>query len=223
MMKSPLVTISLAAAALSASASAHAGFVFTSASRSISMQAPTGTTGASSAVFGTFNDWRSHSAPFLSGFVQQNSNLTAAEVRLTAFSQASSSSATFASTMTGSSVSNALFGVDRDSTITMSVTTTRTASAGGVSTISVLVRDMTAGGTVLYSSTSPVSTTVTLTLLTGRDYQVDVSNSAGITAGSGSASANYSVLMTAAAVPTPGALALAGLALVTGGSLRRRR
>jgi hypothetical protein len=223
MKKSPLITISLVAAALSASASAHAGFVFTSASRSISMLAPTGTTGNSSSVFGTFNDWRSHSAPFLSGFVQQNSNLTAAEVRLTAFAQVSSSSAAFAGPLSGTSISNALFGVDRDSTITMSVTTTRNASAGGTSSLSVLVRDMTAGGTVLYTSTAPTSTTVTLTFLVGRQYQVDVTNNAAITAGTGSASANYSVLMTAAAVPSPGALALAGLALVSGVSVRRRR
>jgi hypothetical protein len=223
MKKSPLITISLVAAALSASASAHAGFVFTSASRSISMLAPTGTTGNSSSVFGAFNDWRSHSAPFLSGFVQQNSNLTAAEVRLTAFTQVSSSSANFAGPLSGTSVSNALFGVDSDSTITMSVTTTRSASAGGTSSLSLLVRDMTAGGTVLYTSSAPTSTTVTLTFLAGRSYQVDVTNNAAITSGTGSASANYSVLMTAAAVPSPGALALAGLALVSGASLRRRR
>jgi hypothetical protein len=187
------------------------------------MLAPTGTTGNSSSLFGVFNDWRSHSAPFLSGFVQQNSNLAAAEVRLTAFAQVSSSSATFAGPLSGTSISNALFGVDRDSTITMSVTTTRNASGGGTSSLSVLVRDMTAGGTVLYTSSSAASTTVSLTFLVGREYQVDVTNNAAITAGTGSASANYSVLMTAAAVPTPGALALAGLALVSGGSFRRRR
>jgi hypothetical protein len=76
---------------------------------------------------------------------------------------------------------------------------------------------------VLYTSSAPTSTTVTLTFLAGRSYQVDVTNNAAISAGTGSASANYSVLMTAAAVPSPGALALAGLALVSGASLRRRR
>ena len=221
MKTSNLIKISVVAAALSAVASAHAGFVYTSAYREIALNSPAGPAGASSSLFGTFSEFRSHSAPFLSGFVQQNSNLSAAEIRLTAFTQVSSSSAAFPGPISGSSLSTTLFGVDRLSSVTLSVTTTRQASGAlGLGTVSVLLRDMTAGGTVVFSSNSPISTTQTLTLEAGREYQVDVTNLASVASGTGSASANYSVVMTAVAVPAPGALPLAGLVLL---GRRRRR
>lgn len=221
MKTSPLLTIALTAAALSAAASAQAGFVYSSANRSISLLSPAGPVGSSSSLFGTFNDFRSHSAPSVSGFVQQNSNLSASEVRLTAFVQTSSSSTNFAGPLSGTSISTAVFGVSELSTVTLSVTTTRQANgANAVGTVSVLLRDLTSGGTVLFTSNSAISTTQTLTLVAGHEYQVDVTNLASVSSGTGNASANYSVIMTAVPVPAPGALPLAGLVLFGG---RRRR
>lgn len=77
MTKTATTILATAAAALSAAASADAGFVYASSLRSISLTSPTGTSGASSSLFGDFLEFRSYSAPMVSGALQQASTLGA--------------------------------------------------------------------------------------------------------------------------------------------------
>jgi len=212
-----LLSITTAAVALSAAASADAGFVYSSALRSISLTSPAGTSGASSNAFGDFLEFRSYSAPMISGALQQASTLGVDSMSFGAFTQLFSNSAGFAGPLSGTSLSSVLFSVDADLQAALSVgTTIQSSGASAAGGISVVLRDVATGG-VIYTTNTNATDSLELSLVAGRSYQLDISSAAAVASGIGSAFTNYSVSITA--VPAPGVLATLGLAAMA----RRRR
>lgn len=217
MTKSLLLSFTTAAAALSAAASAEAGFVYASSVRAISLTSPAGTSSASSNAFSDFLEFRSYSAPMVSGALQQGSTLGMDSMSFGAFAQLFSNSAAFAGPLSGTSLSSVVFAVDSNLLAGLSVGTTIQASgASAASGVSVVLRDF-ATGEVLYSTSTNATDSLELSLTAGRSYQLDVTGAASVASGVGSSFMNYSVSMTV--VPAPGVLSIVGLAAVA----RRRR
>lgn len=217
MTKFCLLSITTAAAALSAAAPADAAFVYSSALRSISLTSPAGTSAVSSNAFGDFLEFRSYSAPMISGALQQASTLGVDSMSFGAFAQLFSNSAGFAGPLNGTSLSSVVFSVGADLQASLSVgTIIQSSGASAASGISVVLRDV-ATGTVIYSTNSSATDSLELSLVAGRNYQLDVTSAASVASGVGSAFTNYSVSITA--VPAPGVLATLGLAAMA----RRRR
>lgn len=218
MTKTATIALATAAAALSAAASADAGFVYASALRSISLASPNGTSAASSSLFGDFLEFRSYSAPSVSGALQQASTLGADSMSFGAFAQLFSNSAAFGGPLNASSISSVIFAVDANLVATMSVgTTLQSAGVSSSTGVSVVLRDVLTG-VVIYSTNANSADSLEVALVSGRSYQIDVSSAAAVASGIGSAFTNYSVSLTV--VPAPGAVAVFGLAAL---GRRRRR
>lgn len=211
------MALTVAAAALSAAASAQGAFVYASATRSISLTSPSGTSGVTSSVLGDFLEFRSYSAPSVSGSLQQASTLGADSMSVGAFAQMFSNSGGFGGPLSGTSSSTISFVTTTQTIASLSVgTTLQGAGAGSSRSVSVVLRDATTN-TVLYSSSTAVTDTVDFVLSTGTTYELTVNGNASMAAGIGNAFMNTSVSITA--VPAPGAIATFGLAAL----LRRRR
>jgi MYXO-CTERM domain-containing protein len=218
MTKTATTILATAAAALSAAASADAGFVYASSLRSISLTSPSGTAGASSSAFGDFLEFRSFSAPAVSGALQQASTLGADSMSFGAFAQLFSNAAGFGGPLSGFSLSSVIFAVDADLLATLSVgTTLQSVGASSSTGMSVVLRDVLTG-VVIYSTNTNATDTLEYTFVAGRNYQLDVTSAASIASGTGNAFTNYSVSITA--VPAPATIAMVGLAAL---GRRRRR
>jgi len=215
-MSSVLRAAALSAVALAAIQSASAGFVYSTSARETS--ASVGGSVVDSESTTASGSWYGSASANTASYVilaTQGSNLASTEMTFVGAAQISASSA---ATLGATSTANVTFLASASETIRWIADLAREASgAGNASAISLSVLDLATLNPVL-AFTGPTIGSGSFDVVAGRSYRVIVSATSSAV-GSTNASANYNVGFFST-VPTPGALALLGLAGLAG---RRRR
>jgi hypothetical protein len=211
----------LAAAAFVCLQTADAGFVYLSASRSVSAVTPSLTDSKSTAAFGSWFGSAFASSGSLSALANQGSELAAASISLVGAGQAIG--ATGASTSGASLADTTFIATSDDGSAAFDVSwiigLSQNISGAGASTVFIKLTDVTTSTVRLMLSNSTTDSG-TLSLVSGRTYRLEATaSSTAVGAGNAYSSFNGSFSI----VPGPGAVALAGLAGLTGMSRRWRR
>ncbi|MEY3025160.1 MAG: hypothetical protein RL136_1127 [Planctomycetota bacterium] len=215
-MQSFLRAAALSAVALAATQVASAGFVYQSTDRAVSVSVA-GSVADSEQNFGSGSWFGSANAlgTGYTGLATQGSNLGAMEMT---FVGAAQLEASVVAALMATSTATIEFLADSTESISWIAGLARQSSgAGNSASIGLSVVDI-ASGDILLAFSGPSNGSGSFDVVSGRSYRVSLSAMANLS-GASSSSANYNVGFFSS-VPTPGAIALLGLAGLAG---RRRR
>jgi hypothetical protein len=206
----------LSALAFAASQAASAGFVYQTAARDVSVSVGGSVVDSESSMgLGSWFGNAASTASLYTALAQQGSGLSLGEMTFVGAAQIDSSGA---AVLSANSVTTVTFLADSTESIRWMADLWREASgAGNSASISMSVIDV-ASGAVLLGFTAPVLSAGSFDVVAGRTYQLNLIAVANTNSAS-KALSNYNVGFFSS-VPSPGAIALIGLAGLT---TRRRR
>jgi len=203
--------------ALASVSTASAGFVYSSAVRAVEATASAMSDSASDSGFGTWFDSASVFATTSNALAQHGSQLASTSMNFAGAAQSSAVTGGVSSATSGATID---FSSDMDQVVSFILGLTRTASGGGFSTVVVTLTDLTMNEVRLTASAT-AAFSGSLELIAGHNYRLLIDADAGVQ-GAGDSLGQYNVAFSAP-VPSPGALALLGLAGLAGFAVRRHR